>query len=84
MKHLLEGDLTKRYGNLKGGVADIKTHRFYKGFDWEKMNAVQLQMPYLPKVKNSADISNFSSYPDSDKVCAAVKKGDDPFLEWFS
>ena len=27
VKHLLIADLTKRYGNLKNGVNDIKNHR---------------------------------------------------------
>lgn len=51
VKHLLEGDLTKRYGNLKGGVCDIKGHRFFKSFDWEKLLSKQLAPPYVPKVK---------------------------------
>ena len=34
VKHLLVQDLSKRYGNLKGGVNDIKNHRFFKGLDW--------------------------------------------------
>ena len=29
VKHLLEQDLSKRYGNLKNGVRDIKNHRFF-------------------------------------------------------
>lgn len=29
VKHLLVADLTKRYGNLKGGANDIKTHRWF-------------------------------------------------------
>lgn len=27
-------DLTKRYGNLKNGVADIKNHRWFGPTDW--------------------------------------------------
>ena len=34
VKHLLVADVTKRYGCLKGGVGDIKGHRWFKGFDW--------------------------------------------------
>ena len=34
VKHLLVQDLSKRYGNLKGGVDDIKNHRFFKELDW--------------------------------------------------
>lgn len=51
VKHLLEGDLTKRYGNLKGGVNDIKNHRLFKGLDWDKLRSKELPAPYVPKVK---------------------------------
>jgi len=51
VKHLLEGDLTKRYGNLKGGVNDIKNHRLFKGLDWDKLKSKELPPPYVPKVK---------------------------------
>ena len=34
IKHLLQVDITKRYGNMKNGVADIKTHSFYESTDW--------------------------------------------------
>ena len=83
VKHLLEADLTKRYGNLKGGVNDIKGHRFFKSLDYGQLLSKYISAPYIPMVKNNGDISNFSSYPDSDKLPPSVKKSDDPFLEWF-
>ena len=83
VKHLLEGDLTKRYGNLKGGVKDIKGHRFFKSFDFDKLLDMQIPPPYVPKVKGESDISNFSSYPDSDTETKPLKKSEDPFLDWF-
>jgi hypothetical protein len=51
VKHLLDGDLTKRYGNLKGGVSDIKNHRFFKTFSWTDLIEKTLKAPYIPKVK---------------------------------
>ena len=84
VKHLLESDLTKRYGNLKGGVKDIKGHRFFKELSWEKLINMELTPPYIPKVKSASDISNFSSYPDSDRPCPSIKKSEDPFLDWFN
>ena len=84
VKHLLESDLTKRYGNLKGGVKDIKGHRFFKELNWEKLINMELTPPYIPKVKSASDISNFSSYPDSDTPCPSIKKSEDPFLDWFN
>jgi protein kinase A len=47
----LEGDLTKRYGNLKGGVKDIKGHRFFKNLAWDSLISRSLPSPYIPKVK---------------------------------
>jgi hypothetical protein len=50
VKHLLEADLSKRYGNLRGGVNDIKNHRFFKGLDWSKLLQMELKPLYIPKV----------------------------------
>jgi len=34
LRNLLQVDLTKRYGNLKNGVNDIKGHRWFASTDW--------------------------------------------------
>ena len=34
LRNLLQVDLTKRYGNLKNGVNDIKTHKWFVATDW--------------------------------------------------
>ena len=83
LKNGVKADLTKRYGNLKNGVKDITEHRFFKNFDWEKLLKKELPPPYIPKVKGNNDISNFSSYPDSDNPAQPLKKDEDPFLDWF-
>jgi serine/threonine protein kinase len=83
IKHLLDADLTKRYGNLKNGVKDITGHRFFKNFEWDKLLKKELTPPYVPNVKSQDDISNFSQYPDSDNPAPQIKKEEDPFLEWF-
>ncbi len=51
VKHLLQADLSKRYGNLKGGIADIKGHRFFKGLVWEDLLGKKLKAPYVPPLK---------------------------------
>ena len=83
IKHLLDQDLTKRYGNLKNGVKDITGHRFFKNFEWNKLLEKDLPPPYVPKVKSNNDISNFSEYPDSENPAVAIAKEEDPFLDWF-
>jgi len=82
VKHLLVADLGKRYGNLKGGVSDIKGHRWFNNFDWQSLFNKQLKAPFLPKIKGEGDTSNFSQYPDSPDLPNALKANEDPFLNW--
>lgn len=82
VKHLLVADLGKRYGNLKGGVNDIKEHRWYNSFDWNKLLHKELKSPWVPKIKNEGDTSNYSQYPDSPDLPKALKTNEDPFLNW--
>jgi protein kinase X len=51
IKHLLVADLSKRYGNLKGGVEDIKQHRWFNKVDWKNLLAKKLPVFYKPSVK---------------------------------
>jgi serine/threonine protein kinase len=34
LRNLLQVDLTKRYGNLKNGVQDIRGHKWFSSTDW--------------------------------------------------
>lgn len=34
LRNLLQVDLTKRFGNLKNGVNDIKNHKWFSTTDW--------------------------------------------------
>lgn len=34
LRNLLQVDLTKRYGNLKNGVGDIRGHKWFASTDW--------------------------------------------------
>ena len=34
VKHLLRRDLSKRFGNLKNGAEDIKSHRFFEDINF--------------------------------------------------
>lgn len=82
VKHLLVADLGKRYGNLKGGVNDIKEHRWYNNFDWNKLLHKELKAPWIPKIKNEGDTSNYSQYPDSPDLPKPLKTNEDPFINW--
>lgn len=82
VKHLLQADLAKRYGNLKRGVKDIKGHRFYNGLNWTSLLKKEIDPPYIPPTKGEGDTGCFSPYPDSDTETPPVKESEDPFLEW--
>jgi len=34
IRNVLQTDLSKRFGNLKNGVGDIKKHRWFNSVDW--------------------------------------------------
>ena len=51
VKHILQADLSKRYGNLKNGVNDIKGHRFFTGLNWNKLLDKEIKAFYLPEIK---------------------------------
>jgi len=53
VKHILQADLSKRYGNLKGGVNDIKDHKFFKSFSWTDLLARKMKPGYIPPLKYS-------------------------------
>lgn len=60
VKHLLRRDLSKRYGNLKNGVDDIKNHRFFDNFSWSNLLTKKIAPPYIPTIENISDKeSNF-------------------------
>lgn len=82
VKHLLTADLSKRYGNLKGGAEDIKSHRWLASINWENLLQKKILAPYKPTLKSAGDTSNFSNYPDSDTLSPAIRPTDDPFLDW--
>lgn len=81
VKHLLRRDLSKRFGNLVGGISDIKDHRFFKPINWVQLVQKEISSPYkpvLPPVK--ATESNFLK--ERSREAEAIPTGDDPFLKW--
>ena len=41
----MQTDLSKRFGNLNGGVMDIKSHAWFKTLDWEACLTKRLSAP---------------------------------------
>ena len=87
IKHLCAHDLSKRYGNLHGGVDDIKRHRFFADFDWQKLRDMRMPVYYTPVAKAKADgdeveAGDLEESRDNTKF-PPIKESKDPFLAWF-
>ncbi|KAJ3271877.1 camp-dependent protein kinase catalytic subunit [Terramyces sp. JEL0728] len=81
VKRLLSPDLSKRFGNLKDGVQDIKHHKWFAGVDWDKLKNLEIPSPYVPKLSHEGDTSNFDVYPEDHEPYGAT--GPDPHRERF-
>ena len=83
VKKLLVRDISKRLGNLKNGVNDIKSHRFFKDFEFTLIN--KFKPNYVPKVSGNGDFSNFPIYDDSDEnLTPPIPPDRDPFADWVA
>jgi len=61
IKGLLKREPAERLPMRPGGTDNVKTAKWYEGFDWQKMKAYELDAPYKPMVKSKKDIANFSA-----------------------
>ena len=82
VKKLVTADLSKRYGNLKAGSADVIEHKWFSTLDLKKMEAKEVTPPYKPNVKDDKDMSNYENIPDSTELPPAVPASADPFVDW--
>ncbi|CAF0789197.1 unnamed protein product [Rotaria sp. Silwood1] len=60
LKNLLQVDLTRRYGNLKPGVRDIKEHRWFKDTDFIAIYEKSIPAPFIPRT----DRENYEIYEE--------------------
>lgn len=81
VKHLLRRDLSKRYGNMIGGVNDIKSHRLFEKINWDDLISKKIKLPYQPTLPTlSTSESNFLR--DRKLLCKEIAKDKDPFANW--
>ena len=64
VKKLLQADLTKRYGNLRSGAKDIKSHPWFAGLDWNALQRKVIAAPIKPPVTGTGDTSQYDDYSD--------------------
>ncbi|KAE8573635.1 cAMP-dependent protein kinase catalytic subunit-like [Halyomorpha halys] len=57
--NLLQIDVTKRFGNMKNAIGDIKGHKWFKDIEWDLLVNRKLTSPLRPKVRSPGDTINF-------------------------
>lgn len=64
LKNLLAVDLTKRFGNMKNGVDDIKKASFFNKTNWKSIFNQTEVAPLLPAVSGPSDSSQYDRYDE--------------------
>jgi protein kinase A len=64
IRNLLQMDLTKRFGNLKNGVEDIKNHPWFAKLDWVGIFLKEIEAPFKPTIRGAGDTNNFDIYKE--------------------
>lgn len=82
LKYLLQVDLTKRYGNLKAGVNDIKNHKWFASTDWIAIFQKKIEAPFIPRCKGPGDTSNFDDYEEEALRISSTEKCAKEFAEF--
>ncbi|KAI1705907.1 protein kinase domain-containing protein [Ditylenchus destructor] len=82
LKNLLQVDLTKRFGNLKNGVADIKNHKWFQSCDWIAIYQHKVEAPFLPRCRGPGDASNFDDYEEEPLRISGTERCAKEFAEF--
>ena len=75
IKGLLNPKPTKRLGVIKGGAKNIKTHPWFRGFDWDALLNMTMTPPIVPNVRGEQDLSNFPEYDTNDETQEYIDDG---------
>ncbi|XP_076463302.1 cAMP-dependent protein kinase catalytic subunit beta isoform X2 [Babylonia areolata] len=74
LRNLLQVDLTKRFGNLKNGVNDIKTHKWFSTTDWIAIYQKKVEAPFTPRTRGGGDTCNFDDYEEEPLRISSTEK----------
>mmetsp|Transcript_88067 Transcript_88067/g.221654 ORF Transcript_88067/g.221654 Transcript_88067/m.221654 type:complete len:836 (-) Transcript_88067:101-2608(-) len=64
VKEILKKEPSQRLPMRPGSTANLKQHGWFSGFTWVDLESLEMQPPYLPKVKSKTDIANFTVRPE--------------------
>jgi protein kinase A len=83
IRNLLTSDLTKRFGNLREGVDDIKFCDWFNGVKWNQILEKKVEAPFIPSLTSvHEDTSNFEKYPEEVPDGDSCQEFIDVFSNW--
>ncbi|KAK2116731.1 hypothetical protein P7K49_003617 [Saguinus oedipus] len=82
LQSLLQMDLTKRFGNLRNGVGDIKNHKWLATTNWITIYEKKVEAPFIPKFTGPGDASNFDNYEEEEIRISINEKCANEFSEF--
>jgi CRP-like cAMP-binding protein len=65
---LLTQKVTSRLGCKRGGISDIKLHKWFRGVDWDALTAKRIAAPWVPPLKDPFDTSHFDPYEEDEEI----------------
>lgn len=71
-----------RFGNLRGGVSDIKAHKWFKELNWMDIYNRKVVPSFIPHTKGPGDSSNFDYYDEELIKSASVAKYSKEFADF--
>ncbi|CAG5124339.1 unnamed protein product, partial [Candidula unifasciata] len=82
LNHLIEPDVTKRYGNLKNAAMDIINHHWYSKVDCRKILTKCYKAPWIPCETSLTDGSNFDRQKEESIKISKVDKYPNEFADF--
>lgn len=80
IKRLCRPKPTDRLGCQRNGPQDIRNHKWFQGFEWEKLQAKKMKAPFVPKLKSITDTQYFDQFEEDKDIPVDETSGwDDAF-----
>jgi len=66
VRNLIQVDLSRRYGNLRNGVNDIKNHLWFAQTDWMALYQGQVAAPMIPRFREPGETARVQESEEND------------------
>ncbi|XP_044737413.1 cGMP-dependent protein kinase, isozyme 1-like [Chrysoperla carnea] len=68
IKRLCRDSPSERLGYQRGGIQDIKKHKWFQGFDWDGLKNKTMTPPIVQSVRGPCDTSNFEGFSKDNDI----------------